>query len=145
MLSLEREPTKIRLTSNQLFYYVEQSICKFPINYTNNRYVFSCIFFYEVFVIRSTTDAAYMSSGFCGTANNLFLEVANADGRTLIFAGRFHEKSKLKSNTNKPADGPERAHLYLFPIFALHSINFCHAHSDKWDGAYRPAFDQETL
>ena len=106
---------------------------------------FHVYFFMRVFVIRSTTGAAYMSSGSCCTANNLFLEVANADGRTLIFAGRSHEKSKLKSNANKPADGPERAHLYLFPIFALHSPNFCHAHSDKWDGAYRPAFDQEAL
>ena len=74
---------------------------------------FHVYFFMRVFVIRTTTDAAYMSSGFCGTTNNLFLKVANADVRTLIFAGRFHERSKLKSNTNKPADGPERAYLYL--------------------------------
>ena len=92
MLRLEREPTKIRLTSNQLLYYVEQLIGKFPTNYTNNRYVFSCIFFYEGLVIRITIDATYMSSGFCDTTNNLFLEVANADARTLIFAGRSHEK-----------------------------------------------------
>ena len=36
--------------------------------------------------------------------------------------------------------------MYFFlSIFTLHSINFFHAHSDKWDGAYRPAFDQAAL
>jgi len=36
--------------------------------------------------------------------------------------------------------------MYIFlSIFELHSINCFHAHSDKWDGADRPAFDKEAL
>jgi hypothetical protein len=43
--------------------------------------------FLWVFCHTNHYSAAYMSSGFCGPANILFLGVANADVRTLIFAG----------------------------------------------------------
>jgi hypothetical protein len=157
VLSLEREPTKIRLTSTQLFYYDEQSICKSPTNYTNIRYVFSCIFFYEGLVIRITMDAADMSRGSVPGWNILFVKVAYRRFRTVTFGALFYERSLLESNAVtrmltftlwKPVLTCRWARkglsAFISDICASFNI-FIHADSDKWDGAYRPAFDQEAL
>lgn len=42
------------------------------------------------------------------------------------------------------ADGRKGLSVFISDICASFNI-FIHAYSDKWDGAYRPAFDQEAV